>query len=220
MTDVPGGAVPDSSARRVREYADLAGRILAARPKLGRSRLVAVDGPSGAGKTTFAERLAAALPAGTPIVHTDDLLDGWEDQLTFWDRLCHMVLAPLSRAEPGGYHPYDWHAGRFGEDWHPVPVAPVVILEGVSTARAAIRPRLALSVFVTAPADVRRRRVLERDGERLLPYLETWWRGEERHFAADATAEHADLVVDGAPAEPHDKATQYVRFDRWTGDAG
>lgn len=215
-----GGTVPSGSAGRVAEYADLARRILAAPPKLGRTRLVAVDGPSGAGKTMFAERLAAALPAGTPVVHTDDLLDGWDDQLTFWVRLCDTVLAPLSRGEPGGYHPYDWRAGRFGEDWHPVPAAPVVILEGVSTARASIRPRLALAVFVTAPADLRRRRVLERDGGRLLPYLRAWWRGEERHFATDATVRHADLIVDGAAAEPHAKATQYVRLDRWTGERG
>lgn len=198
----------------IEEYADLASRILAAPPSLGGTRLVAVDGPSGSGKSWFADRLAATLPGVVPVVHTDDLLDGWDDQLTFWDRLREQVLDPIEAGRSGRYRSYDWHRGRFGDEWHTVPPAPVVILEGMSSARAAARPRLALAVFVTAPPEVRRRRALGRDGERLRPYLETWWRGEERHFAADATAQHADLLVDGAAEVPYDKATQYVRLDR------
>jgi uridine kinase len=197
----------------IEEYADLARRVLTAPPGLGHTRLVAVDGPSGAGKTRFAERLAAALPPETPVVHTDDLLDGWGDQLTFWDRLEDQVLRPLAAEEPGRYRAYDWTAGRFGDEWHTVPPAPVVILDGVSTARASIRPRLALSVFVVTPVDLRRQRSLARDGEALLPSLREWWVGEERHFAADATADHADLLVDGGAIVPNDEVTQYVRLD-------
>jgi len=202
----------------------VAARVLAAPPRLGSVRLVAVDGPSGAGKTHFAERLAASLTALTgtpvPIVHTDDLLDGWEDQLTFWPRLEQWVLAPLRAGRPGRYRVYDWHAARFRDAWHPVPPAPVVILEGMSSARAEIRPELSLAVFVTAPAHVRLRRVLARDGETVRPYLRRWRLVEERHFAADATARHADLVVDGAPhpaddrVPSHDPLTHFVSIDR------
>ncbi|MFL5928725.1 MAG: hypothetical protein ACJ77E_17480 [Gaiellaceae bacterium] len=38
------------------------------------TRIVGIDGPGGAGKTTLSERLAAELDA--PIVHTDDFA-GW-----------------------------------------------------------------------------------------------------------------------------------------------
>jgi uridine kinase len=208
----------------IEAYADLAARVLAAPARLGPVRLVAVDGPSGAGKTHFAERLASSLAAlagvVVPVVHTDDLLDGWDDQLIFWPRLDAWVLSPLRRGRPGRYRVYDWHAGRFGDTWHTVPPAPVVILEGVSSARAAIRPELSLAVFVTAPPAVCLRRVLARDGEAVRPYLDRWRLVEQRHFAADATPHHADLVVDGAPrpaddpVPPYDPRRQFVRLDR------
>jgi hypothetical protein len=200
--------------RLVERYADLARQVLDGPARAGGFSLVAVDGPSGAGKTWFAERLGAFLPAGTPVVHTDDLLDGWGDQLTFWDRLHEWVLDPLTAGRPGRYRRYDWHAGRFGDEWYVVSPSPVVIVEGVSSARTAIRPRLTLAVFVTAPAPRRLSRALDRDGAEQLPCLLEWRAGEDRHFAADATTGAADLLVDGAPEVPHDPGTEYVRFDR------
>lgn len=176
--------------------AEIAREIWARPPRLGGTRLVAVDGPSGAGKTVFAGRLAEVLGPGTPVVHTDDLLDGWDDQVTFWPRLEEWVLAPLRAGRAGRYRRYDWEAGRFSPEWTEVPPAPVVVLEGVTAARARIRPELAYSVFLTAALDERIRRTDRRDGGRLSPYLRKWRRGEEAHFAADATADHVDLVLD------------------------
>ncbi|WUW41194.1 hypothetical protein OG271_05040 [Micromonospora rifamycinica] len=200
----------------VEAYATLARRVLAGPARLGRTRLVAVDGPSGAGKSAFTARLAdalAGLPGGgrPPVVHTDDLLDGWDDQLTFWTRLEERVLAPLRAGRAGSYRRYSWVRREFLPREVPVPVAAVLLLEGVSAARAAIRPELTLSVQVTAPAGLRLRRALDRDGPQLLPELRRWHAGEEAHFAADRTAAAVDLVVDGAPTLPHDRDRYYVR---------
>ncbi|GAB3943920.1 hypothetical protein GCM10027614_33280 [Micromonospora vulcania] len=137
-TDTP---VPDEEPSEhgipvavVEAYAELARRVLAGPARLGRTRLVAVDGPSGAGKSRFAAHLAdalAALPGGArpPVVHTDDLLDGWDDQLTFWPRLDEWVLTPLRDGQPGGYQRYSWVRRGFLPGAVPVPVAPVLILE-------------------------------------------------------------------------------------------
>jgi uridine kinase len=183
-------------------YADLAAQILSRPPRLGPTRLVCVDGPSAAGKTAFAARLAAAFEPPAPVVHTDELLAGWDDQLTFWDRLDREVLAPLRAGRPARYRAYDWHRGRFGDAATEVPPAAVVILEGVSAARAAARREASYTVLVTAPADLRLTRSLSRDGAPMQAYLEKWRRREERHFAADATAAHVDLLVDGAAGGP------------------
>jgi uridine kinase len=183
-------------------YAGLAATILACPPRLGATRLVAVDGPSGTGKTVFASRLAAAFETAPPIVNTDDLLDGWDDQFTFWTRLEADVLGPLRAGRAGRYRRYDWRRHAFGDTWIPVPPAPVVILEGVSAARAAIRPELTFAVYVTAPRDLRLERTLRRDGEELRPHLERWQLGEDRHFAADDTEAQVDLVVDGTAYAP------------------
>jgi uridine kinase len=201
---------------RTETYADLARRILDRPAGLGVTRLVAVDGPSGAGKTVFADRLAGALAAATgvapPVVHTDDLLDGWSDQFAFFSRLDDGVLAPLRAGRPGRYRRYSWIRREFIPRWIPVPAADVVLLEGVSAGRAGIRPELTLTAFVTAPSRLRLDRALARDGAHLLPYLERWRLGERAHFTAERTAEHADLVVDGAPDLPHDPDTRYVRL--------
>lgn len=178
-------------------YAGLAATIQGRRPRLGATRLVAVDGPSGVGKTVFARRLAAAFASPPPIVNTDDLLDGWDDQFTFWPRLEAQVLGPIRAGRPGWYRRFDWHRGRFGADRVDVPAGPVLVLEGVSAARTAIRPELTYAVFVTAPRALRLERTLARDGEQLRPRLETWQRAEDRHFEKDGTQAHADLVVDG-----------------------
>jgi uridine kinase len=187
-------------------FAGLAAYTSKLPPRLGDVRLVAVDGPSGAGKTWFALRLAKELDA--PVVHTDDLVDGWDRQFTFWDRLEGQVLGPLRRGETASYQRYQWHRHAFD----PVPVrvdpAPVVIVEGVSSARRVIRPELSLAVFVVAPPPLRLARALARDGDDSLAfraYLERWRVAEDRHFAEDRTAEHADLVVDGAAETGDDR---------------
>ncbi|WP_428963946.1 uridine kinase family protein [Micromonospora fluostatini] len=200
----------------VESYADLARRVWAGPARLGRTRLVAVDGPSGAGKSVFAARLADALAARpgcgpVPVVHTDDLLDGWADQLTFWPRLEGSVLAPLRAGRPGAYRRYSWVRREFLPRPVPVPVAPVVLVEGVSAARSTIRPELTLAVFVTAPAELRFVRAVARDGPGILSDLRRWHTGEAAHFAADGTAERVDLVVDGAPRLPHDPGRYYLR---------
>lgn len=201
----------------VETYAELGRRVLAGPARLGRTRLVAVDGPSGAGKSVFAARLAdalAALPGGgrPPVVHTDDLLDGWDDQLTFWPRLESRVLAPLRAGRPGGYQRYSWVRRSFLPREVPVPPVPVVLVEGVSSARAVVRPELTLAVLVAAPAERRLTRAVARDGPGILPELRRWHAGERAHFAADATADAVDLVVDGDPAVPHDPDREYVRL--------
>jgi hypothetical protein len=193
---------------------ELAARVLRGPGRLGGVRVVAVDGGTGAGKTVFAGRLAEALrKSGATVeeIHTDDLLDGWDDLVTFWPRLEQGVLDKLRHGQPGSYRRYDWHTGRFGDEEVTVPVPDVLVLEGVTSARRAIRAELTLGVFVTAPRDLRLARSLARDGEELRPHLLRWLAAEEAHFAADRTVDGVDVLVDGAPGEPHDPRTEYLR---------
>jgi uridine kinase len=199
-------------ARTYVRFAELAALIRSRPPRLGPVRLVAVDGPSGAGKTVFAERLGKRLEA--PVVHTDDLLDGWGDQFTFWTRLEDKVLQPLRHGRAAEYQRYHWEHGGF--DGEPVRVDPagVVVMEGVSSARRVIRSELSLAVFVTAPSSLRRSRVLTRDGTddvAFAAYLERWRAAEDRHFTADGTAEYAEIGVDGAADSADDGYEQLWR---------
>ncbi|MCM4084471.1 uridine kinase family protein [Paractinoplanes hotanensis] len=179
---------------------DLAAYVMNRPPRLGDVRLIAVDGPSGAGKTRFANRLAAAL-GDAPVVHTDDLLNGWDDQFTFWTRLEENVLSPLRLGRTATYRRYDWDKKDFAGRPLTVPPRPAVLLEGVSAARRDIRPELTLAVFVDAPPELRWERAIARDGDDSVAYrkyLERWRAAEDRHFAVDDTAAQADLIIDGA----------------------
>jgi len=79
----------------------------------GPVRLVAIDGPGGAGKTTFAERLSAAAD-GAPIVHTDDFASA-DNPVDRWPRLLAEVIEPLSLGDCGRYQRYDWSTNTLAE---------------------------------------------------------------------------------------------------------
>jgi len=195
-----------------RSFDDLAAYVLGQPPRLGDVRLIAVDGPSGAGKSQFAARLAAAL--GAQIVHTDDLLNGWDDQFTFWTRLEGKVLAPLRKGENATYQRYDWGEADFAGPPITVRAASAVLLEGVSAARSVIRPELTFAVFVDAPPTVRWDRAISRDGDDSLAYrkyLERWRAAEDRHFAVEETAARADLIVDGSATAPDGRYVSLAR---------
>ncbi|MEV4563643.1 hypothetical protein AB0K12_07720 [Nonomuraea sp. NPDC049419] len=171
----------------------LPARIAALPPSCGPVRLVAVDGPAGSGKTTYAGRLGALL--GCQVIGSDDFPVPWEEGPGGWFHLLEsQVLRPLQRGLPGGFRRYDWVRGVYAEQV-PVPPAPVLVIEGVGTARASAAGMLAYTVWVEADEAERLRRVLERDGPELEPRWREWFAAERAWFAADRTKERADLVV-------------------------
>ncbi|TQF01717.1 hypothetical protein E6W39_04965 [Kitasatospora acidiphila] len=176
------------------ELSRLAARLRALPPSLGPVRLVAVDGHAGSGKTTFTERLAAAL-GGAPVVHLDDLATHqeffeWVDRLRAW------VLEPLGRGETADFSGYDWVARDF-RGARKIAPAPVVLLEGVGAGRRALRPLLATLIWMELPAAEARARGLRRDGPELAAFWEHWSAAEAAHFAADPSRPFAQLRVDG-----------------------
>ncbi|MFD3592922.1 uridine kinase [Nocardia sp. NPDC058640] len=172
---------------------DLAVLVARSTPRLGSTRLVAIDGPGGAGKSTLAAQLAAACSA--TLLHTDDFAS-WDNQFDWWPRLEQQILSPIANGQAGRYQRYDWGTQTLAE-WHDVVPPKVLILEGVSAARNAVRDRLSLSIWVQASPAVRLARGLARDGEVALPLWQRWMAAEDVHFAANRTRAHADVVISG-----------------------
>ncbi|WP_407649495.1 uridine kinase family protein [Goodfellowiella coeruleoviolacea] len=175
----------------------VADAVLAAPARLGRVRVLAVDGPSGSGKSTLAGLVAAELrgrAVATVLVPTDHFAT-WDDPVAWWPRLVNGVLRPLAAGRPGRYQRVEWPGGlpRLGE-WVAVPVPRVLVIEGVSAARAAGAALLSRSVWVElADPDLRLARAVARDGENSREHLRRWQEFERGWFAVDRTPDRADL---------------------------
>jgi uridine kinase len=178
---VPGGRPsPVRTARReVTDLApgvisDIAQAIRGRQPPPGMAtKIAAVDGRGGAGKSTLADRLACEL-GGAQIVHTDDFAS-WENPLEWWPRLVTEVLEPLSHDERAEF----------------------VVLEGVGASREAFRRFLTYAIWIETPREVRLRRGLERDGEKARAQWESWMAEEDEYVVLERPSENGDVVVRG-----------------------
>lgn len=169
----------------------------------GPVRLVAVDGPGGAGKSTFASQLSAAAD-GAPVVHTDDFASA-DNPINWWPRMLEQVIVPLTEGRPAFFQRYDWPSESLAE-WRTVEPAPIIILEGVSSARREWSQNLAFVFWVETPRDIRLQRAVERDGEEVLEDWEVWMGEEDAHYERDPTRQRSDMVIDGTTGRRIDEA--------------
>ncbi len=143
--------------------------------------VVAIDGHGGSGKTTLAGQAGAAL--GAVVLHTDDYFrDAGADR------------AGADRRAMARY--YDWEQMReeailpalAGADTRPL------LIEGVSSASAALSDLVTHSVLVVTPEPVRLERLHARvsDAE-----WDEEWLAEERVYFGGLPASSFDLLVVG-----------------------
>ncbi|WP_370289600.1 uridine kinase [Nocardioides sp.] len=168
-------------------------RALARRPAtLGGSRLLCIDGPTGAGKSTLAAALAAREPPAL-VIATDTMLEGWAG-LPGLAESVDRLLRPLAEGRPGRYRRWDWLADAWAEDVEVEPPA-LLVLEGVGSFARRYRDLVTALVWVDADPAVRRRRWIERDGEASLVHRDAWVRDEDALYRREGTRAAADLVV-------------------------
>lgn len=175
--------------------------IISEAPTLcGSTKVVAVDGPSGAGKTDFAAALLRHLPSDCvlQVVHMDDLYPGWDGLAQAVCDLHERVLAPLARGEQAAYRRWDWERQRYG-GWHTLPATDLLLVEGVGSGAQPGWQLESTLIWLEADRDERFRRGIERDGEAYLPHWQRWAGSEDALFAADRTRDRADLIIATSP---------------------
>lgn len=181
-------------ARRLDEIAD----------RLG-SGIVALDGPTGAGKSTVADALAKRLKdrgVGVLVVRTEDFAT-WDDPAAWWPDLEREVLLPFIRRRDLNYRPRVWTDG----EPHPGPAVwlrwqPLLIIEGVTAARRQISRHLTEALWLDGgSAEQRLARSVARDGEHSRDRLAAWQQFEDGWFAVDRTRSRC-LVLDADEPTP------------------
>lgn len=185
---------------------------------------VGIDGRSGVGKSTLTtavtRHLAETLDhdGRATVIEGDDFYAG--GRAAAWDRRTPAdnaarvidwrrqrdVIETLRRSGVARWRPFDWNAEDWDGDLVPlatVPTvaraAPVVILEGAYSCRPELHDLLDLRVLVEVADDVRRRQLLEREGDAYQADWEARWAtAEDHYFGTVMPPEHFDLVV-GSP---------------------
>ncbi len=147
---------------------------------MGRSLVVGIAGGTGSGKTTVAEKLAAAMPQGRCVTIEHDAYYRDQGHLTPDERatinydhpsalessLLAEHLRTLRRGEPVEVPIYDFATHTRRADTRRVSPAPVIIVEGILVfCEASLREQMDVKIFVDTDPDIRLMRRIRRDLE-------------------------------------------------------
>lgn len=154
-----------------------------------------MDGRSGAGKSSLARLLVRGWPGPVQLVALDALYPGWDglDEGTAIAR--EHVLAPHGVGRVGIWRRWDWAAQCPAEACAVVPDLPLIV-EGSGILTPQTAPFAHVRAWLRSPDDSRRRRALDRDGDRYRPHWERWAAQEDRHVRRDAPEGLATHVFD------------------------
>jgi uridine kinase len=173
--------------------------------------LVAIDGRSGSGKTTLANLIAEKT--GGVVVLGDDFYSGGGDdkwqkyspeakvaEVIDWKRLRSQALQPLLAGKPASWHPLAFEPGTgwigWKDDLITLQPARIVILDGAYSSHPELADITDLSVLVEAPEQLRRQRLLAREG---LVFMQSWHQiwdtAEDHYFSQVRPRDSFDLVI-------------------------
>ena len=168
-----------------------------------RPAVVALDGRGGAGKSTLAQRLHAALPAST-VVHTDDI--AWHHSFFDWHAmLADDVLTPIRDGRPVSYRPPAWQdRERAGAIEVPAGLD-FVFVEGTGAGRQELSHLVDAVVWVQSDGREAKRRALTRDVQHgdapdavhAEAFWNEWMAEEIPFFAKDRPWDRACCIVAG-----------------------
>ena len=167
--------------------------------------IVALDGMSCSGKTTFAQALAEKFSGS--VVHMDDFFlprDRFTEEMQALPggnmdraRFQAEVLDPLAAGGDFAYSAFSCQEQALLPDRVQV-TGRLVVVEGAYALLPAWGRYWDLALFLQVSAEVQQGRLLLRNGARgMVPFLTRWIPREESYFAACDVRDRCDNLVDG-----------------------
>jgi uridine kinase len=160
--------------------------------RAGRPLVVALDGRSGAGKSTLARLLLSSVDAA--LVEADlfyrDMPDDQRAALTpedgaamyfDWERLRDEALIPLRRGGTAQFCPFDWQRGSGLASPVTVEHRPLVVVEGVYSARPELDGLVDLRVLIEVDEHQRQARLRQRTHDSAA-WTTRWEAAEDVYF--------------------------------------
>jgi uridine kinase len=178
--------------------------------------LIALDGGSGAGKSTIASMIAKELD--TALIPLDDFFSAnipdsqWDDftveekleHVFDWNRVRQQVLEPLLKGMPASWYSFDFQSGlradgTYGMETEPkerMP-APVILIEGAYSSSPQLADLVDFAVLLDVPMEERYARLAAREDP---DFLKTWHRRwdevETYYFEQVRLRSSFDLIVE------------------------
>lgn len=180
--------------------------------------VVALDGGSGASKSTLAVRIADVFDVAlVPIddFFSADITDAEWDAFTVeerlkhvfdWQRLRETAIEPLVEGQPARWYALDFASGRRSDGTYSMEqdpkkrqLADVILIERAYAASPELADLIDLAILVDVPLEERHARLRAREDE---GFLEVWHRRwddvEEHYFTHVRPPTSFDLVVGAA----------------------
>ncbi|MFZ1020026.1 MAG: P-loop NTPase fold protein [Minisyncoccia bacterium] len=190
-------------------FEELAVKIEKLKPK-HTQLVIGIDGDGGAGKTTFANKLAYLLDA--EIIYLDDLYKSKKDRMNEnqdsninidydWKRIKKEIFTPIRESSKINYHYYDWNLDKITHIVN-VPEGKNIIIEGSYSLQPKFFKDYDFSIYIETPKELRLKRAMIRDGEYMRSHWEkVWLPAYKRYKDTHKVHENVDLLIDGLKSD-------------------
>ncbi len=162
-------------------------------------KIIAIDGPSCSGKTTFSNYLSKN------VVHIDDfylplnlrtkeIMDTLGGNINF-DRLIKEIIIPYKENNEIIYRPYDCHKYKYLE---PIKLDnnENLIIEGAYSHHPILSKYIDYKIFIDIDSITQRKRILIRNKDNANDFFNIWIKREEDYFKQLNIKESSDLVME------------------------
>lgn len=164
--------------------------------------ILALDGPSGAGKTSLAQRLQELYDAN--VISVDSFfLQSFQRtparlaQVGYFfdiERFKEEIITNLRQKQDFTYHHYDCHADTLSAAIN-LKFKPLTIIEGVYACHPELTKHYDLKVFMAIEEDQQIARLKKRSADLLAAYLTAWLPKERAYFKKFKIKENSDLIL-------------------------